>query len=64
LYLRREEWTGPQPAGADYAEARSNAVAAAMKAAAKLTKEGVGDEIPLPVQFDKPPEQDAGGAGE
>ena len=64
LYLRREEWTGPQPAGADYAEARSNAVAAAMKAAAKLTKEGVGDEIPLPVQFEKPSEQDAGDAGE
>ncbi len=64
LYLRREEWTGPQHAGEDYAEARSSAVAAAKRAAAKLTEEGVGDEIPPPVQFPRPPEQDAGDAGE
>ncbi len=64
LYLRREEWTEPQHAGADYAEASSNAVAAAKKAAVKLVEEGVGDEIPPPVHFEKPSEQDAGDAGE
>ena len=64
LYLRREEWTKPQRGGNRYAEASSNAVAAAKKAAAKLAEEGVGDEIPPPVQFEKPPGQDAGDAGE
>ena len=64
LYLRREEWTGPQRAGEEYAEARSSAVAAAKRAAAMLTEEGVGDEIPPPVQFSGPTEQDAGDAGE
>jgi len=64
LYLRREEWTEPQRVGRGYDEARSNAVAAAKKAAARLADEGVGDEIPPPVHFGKPPEQDAGDAGE
>ena len=64
LYLRQEEWTGPQHAAEDYAEARSSAVAAAKRTAAKLTEEGVGDEIPPPVRFPKPTEQDAGDAGE
>ncbi len=64
LYLRQEEWTQPQRSGRGYAEARSTAVSAAKKAAATLAQEGVGDEIPPPVQTDKPPEQDAGDAGE
>jgi len=64
LYLRREEWTKPQRGGNGYAEASSNAVAAAKNTAAKLAEEGVGDEIPPPVQFEKPPGQDAGDAGE
>ncbi len=64
LYLRREEWTKPQRGGNRYAEASSNAVTAAKKAAAKLAEEGFGDEIPPPVQFEKPPVQDAGDAGE
>jgi len=64
LYLRREEWAGPQQAAEEYAEARSIAVAAAQSAAAKLTEEGVGDEIPPPVQFPRPTGQDAGDAGE
>jgi len=63
LYMRREEWTKPQRTGENYADARSNAVAEAKRAAAKLTREDVGEEIPPPVHFRIPPEQDAGDAG-
>jgi len=63
LYLRQDEWTAPEVAGAEYPNASSTQGAEARRAARRIVDDTLRGEIPPPVRFSKSPEQD-GGDGE
>jgi MscS family membrane protein len=60
LYLRKQDWTAPEAAGAGYPEANRTESERARSAARKLVDDALGDEIPPPVTFAMPTEQDGG----
>jgi MscS family membrane protein len=60
VYLRNEEWSAPQTAGLDYAEASEHLMRGARAEARRLIEDTVGDELPPPVSFDVPPEENRG----
>jgi MscS family membrane protein len=60
VYLRNEEWSLPQTAGPDYAEASERLMRGARAEARRLIEDSVGDELPPPVSFDVPPEENRG----
>jgi MscS family membrane protein len=60
LYLRREEWETPAAAGGGYPRASADLQERARKTADRLVQDAIGDEIPPPVDFAVPTEQDGG----
>ena len=60
LYLRREEWAHPPSAGERYPAVTTDLQQQARTIADHLVDDTVGDEIPPPVEFDLPPDQDGG----
>jgi MscS family membrane protein len=60
LYLRREEWAHPASAGEGYPAVTTDLQQQARTIADHLVDDTVGDEVPPPVEFDIPPEQDGG----
>lgn len=60
LYLRREDWTHPTAAKDQYPAVTNEMQQRARGIANDLVDDTVGDEIPPPVEFDRPPEQDGG----
>jgi MscS family membrane protein len=60
LYLRREEWAHPSSAGERYPAVTTDLQQQARTIADQLVEDTVGDEVPPPVEFDVPPEQDGG----
>lgn len=64
LYLRQEEWSAPTPAGEDYPGATSSLSASARARAAALVDGALGGEVPPPVSFGVPSEENRGDSGE
>ena len=64
LYLRNEEWSAPSVAGAGYAEASDRLMEEARAGARRLLHDTVLGEVPPPVDFDIPPEENRGESGE
>jgi MscS family membrane protein len=60
LHLRSEDWIGQTAAGDEYPAVSADMQKRARGIADQLVADAVGDEIPPPVQFDRPPEQDGG----
>jgi MscS family membrane protein len=60
LYLRREDWEAPASAGDGYPKASSDLQDRARKTADCLVHDAIGDEIPPPVEFAAPTEQNGG----
>jgi len=64
LYLRQEEWSAPTPAGEDYPGATSSLSANARARAAVMVDGALGGQVPPPVTFDVPPEENRGDSDE
>ena len=62
LYLRRQEWTAPEVAGAGYPDASLEGLRRARGAARQLVDDALGGAVPPPVEFGVPIEQDGGEA--
>jgi MscS family membrane protein len=60
VYLRQEAWQAPDLAGDEYPAASRDQSAAARRSARRLVGDAHGDEVPPPVHFTRPPEQDGG----
>jgi MscS family membrane protein len=64
VYLREEPWKAPDLAGTGYPEASQRQGQQARESAGRIVDDALGGEVPPPVQFAAPPEQDGGDAGE
>jgi MscS family membrane protein len=64
VYLREEPWSPPETAGAGYPEASRMQLEAARQAAGRIVDDALAGEVPPPVEFEVPPVQDGGDAGE
>jgi MscS family membrane protein len=60
LYVRREDWEAPASAGGGYPRASADLQERARQTADRLVHDAIGDEIPPPVDFAVPTEQDGG----
>ena len=63
VFLRHQEWTEPDAAGAGYPDARLAGEARARATATRLVDDALAGHVPPPVEFNVPPEQDGGDAG-
>jgi len=54
VYLRREDWTAPEPVGDGYDAGGRRLEGEAREAARRLVRESLGDKVPPPVSFVQP----------
>jgi MscS family membrane protein len=64
VYLREEQWSAPESAGARYPEISREDEKKARASARSLVDDALGGKVPPPVEFPEPPEQEGGDAGE
>ena len=64
VYLRNEEWSAPELAGAGYPDASRKDRNEARLTARRLVDDALGGRVPPPVEFSLPPEEEGGDAGE
>jgi MscS family membrane protein len=64
VYLRNEEWSAPDLAGAGYPDVSRRDRGKAREAARRLVDDALGGRVPPPVEFPEPPEEEGGDAGE
>jgi MscS family membrane protein len=64
VYLREEPWKAPELAGDRYPAASQEQSLRARESAGRIVDDAIGGEVPPPVKFAAPPEQDGGDAGE